>query len=66
MILKSFGDKGSPCHKPFLVWKKCPTSPLTFKATLPPETKDSTQEIHLGENPFIHKVYNKKGHLTLS
>ncbi len=28
--------------------------------------KDLTQAIHLGENPFIRKVWNKNGHLILS
>jgi hypothetical protein len=30
------------------------------------EMKDSTQEIHLGEKLFIHRVWIKNSHLTLS
>jgi len=65
-MLKSNGDKGSPRRRPFLVWKKCPTSSLILIATLPPEMKVLTQFIHLGENPFIRSAWKRKGHLTLS
>jgi hypothetical protein len=63
-MLKRSGDKGSPCRRPFLDWKKDLTS--SFTATLPPEMKDCTQEIHLEEKPFICKDCSRKGHLTLS
>jgi hypothetical protein len=31
-----------------------------------PEIKDLIQDIHLDENPFIHKDWKRKDHFTLS
>jgi hypothetical protein len=38
-MLNNIGDKGSPCRRPFLVWKYDRTSSLTLTATLPPKQK---------------------------
>jgi hypothetical protein len=46
--------------KDFFWFGKMSDIPLTLIATLPPEMKDSTQDIHLGENPFHLQCFKTK------
>jgi hypothetical protein len=58
--VEKYWDSGSPCFKNLLfVWECDPTSSLILIATLLPKTKDWTQDMHLGGNPFIFSVHNK-------
>lgn len=59
-MLKSKGERESPCPRTFFGLEKMSDIPLTLIATLPPETKDSTQDIHLGENPFHLQCFKTK------
>jgi hypothetical protein len=65
-ILKSQRDKRSPYCKPFIVWKWCTILLLSLIPTYPPSTKCANKSQHSGVKSFIHNVWWRKDHLTLS
>jgi hypothetical protein len=65
-MLNSIGERGCLVEGIFSFETKFLTSSLTFTATLPPIRKDLIQDIHLPKKPFIFKLWNRKGRLTLS
>jgi hypothetical protein len=64
-MLKSRGESGSPCRRPFLSEKVLDLS-IHIDSNASPEIKVSTHLIHLSENPFIRRVWNRNNHFTLS
>ena len=65
-ILNKMGESGSPCLRPFKVWKFYPIWSLILIPTWPLWMKASIHSHYFCEKPFILIVFWMKLHLTLS